>query len=243
MQLTTTEEDIMNEKTTDLTPDTPVNTYRDSDEYKFTTQFYIAEGAAGLLSHVADKATFDEVSIRALASATFSIETAVGEMNEIFHNLLDHNLALHNKNKENILATKAININEDDDEDTSPNIKKHGPECEFNHQHLIAEGAAGLLFSASSSPRGSMGNSVINSAAYSIESAIREMNKCFQEQLNIDRSASQENILNDITTVFMDKYPQLKQARIDAIANDTTLEDFIIEFSRQIQNTQNVISD
>ena len=104
-------------------------------------------------------------------------------MSEIFENLLDHSLALQKNNKENQTTTKAININEDDDKHTSPNTKKQGPKCEFNHQHLIAEGAAKLLFRTSINPQGSMNNPVINSAAYSMESAVREI---FRRQLRLD---------------------------------------------------------
>ena len=131
------------------------------------------------------------------------------------------------------MSENVVNINEPEyDYKNSSNIEQFGPECEFNHQHFIAEGAAGLLFHIiSQGEDGFIPKSVLTSAIYSIDSAVTQMDRCFQAQLE----ASEENIFNDITAVFKDKYPQLKQARMDAVANDTTLEDFIIEFSRQIQ--------
>ena len=55
-----------------------------------------------------------------------------------------------------------------------------GIEGEFNHQHIIAKGIAGLLFRASEKD-GHLGNPNINGAAYSIESALKEMDKMFEK--------------------------------------------------------------
>lgn len=131
-----------------------------------------------------------------------------------------------------------ISENEDDD-DTSPNIKRHGPECEFNHQHLIEEGVAGTLFAASSSLQSTMNNSVINSAAYALESAIREMDKCFQAQLELDYSGNKKTMeeireaettrkdkIMELVYEFEDEHPHLKNDSISAIENGMTVEFF-----------------
>lgn len=213
MQLTTTEEDTMNERTTNLTPDTPTNKSLNSDEFNFLQQFYIAEGSSGLLAHAACGEELENINDSVIASAAYSIQDAIGKMNEIFHGLLDHSLALQRQNKGTITVTETIletgnhasNINEDD-EYTSPKLAQAhdtqtidfdwtGIEGEFNHHHMIAKGIAGTLFLASAED-GYLGNPLINGAAYSIECALKEMDKMF------------EKLYPENTHIDMDRYDE-----------------------------------
>ena len=73
-----------------------------------------------------------------------------------------------------------------------------------------------------------MNNSVINSAAYSIESAVREMNKCFQYQLN-EFMAKIEEIRSDESTrqfEILDLVGGLDREACQAIDNRATAEIF-----------------
>lgn len=205
----------MNEKVTNLTPNTPTEEHSDSAEFKFNEQFYIAEGAAGLLAHVACHKELDGIPESVMASATYSLQDAIGKIGKMFEDLHEHCLSLQHQNKENAIATETIlevanhttDINEDDNKHITPNIMSEKAtklaqahdettdfdwasiEGEFNHHHIIAKGSAGLLFRASEKD-GHLNNTYINGAAYSIECALKEMDKMFEklylENTNID---------------------------------------------------------
>ena len=73
-----------------------------------------------------------------------------------------------------------------------------------------------------------MNNFVINSAAYSIESAVREMNKCFQYQLNEFMTKIEEIRSDESTRQFeiLDLVGGLDREACQAIDNRATAEIF-----------------
>ena len=78
----------MNEKASNLDPIAPTN--KTPHESEFHEQFYIAEGSAGLLFHAAANNELEGINESIIASATYATQKAVGEMSEIYENLLDY---------------------------------------------------------------------------------------------------------------------------------------------------------
>jgi len=123
-----------------------------------------------------------------------------------------------------------------DPNNTTPELEQFGPETAFNHQHFIAEGAAGLLFHViSNNEDGFIPKSVLTSAIYSVDCAVNHMNKCFQAQLesdmaNIEEMRSSESTrqieIMELVAEFDDDQPQLRHDSIDAIKDGTTVEAF-----------------
>ena len=126
-----------------------------------------------------------------------------------------------------------VEITEKDNKITSPNLEYYGPETEFNHQHFIAEGAAGLLFHVISQKEdGYVSNSILTSSIYAVQSAVHQMNICFQAQLagEFTEGTGAENTRKDeimeLVDAFGEEYPELKKAADDAINNKDSLEKF-----------------
>ncbi len=131
------------------------------------------------------------------------------------------------------MNVKTTNINP---EITTPDLEHFGPEVAFNHQHFIAEGAAGLLSHVISNDEyDSIPRPVLISTIYSIETAVKSMNKCFQAELNSNMASIEEMRaiettrqieIMELVAEFDDTHPQLRHDSIDAIKDGTTIEAF-----------------